>query len=235
MGEEQNAVSAFEGVAASDPAMSVRPSSTDEIREDAPTGESTNRTAFVSDTRELRPTRIAASGTKPSRANHRRVRMRPSSIPEFDPIERLRSLSRRENRIGMTLGLAGALLVHGAGAAHSLSSLLELGAFSTAVRNAVLEDVRATYAVEVAKPPPPPPPPPEAEPPKPEPVQRAPSQPTTPAEPPPAPAQAGKVLTAEADPTEPLESHGPGLRQWRWRTLRWRRHRFDGNLEGRGA
>jgi protein TonB len=42
-------------------------------------------------------------------------------------------------------------------------------------------------------------------------VQRAPNQPTTPAEPPPAPAQAGKVLTAEADPTEPLDLTDQGF------------------------
>jgi protein TonB len=164
--------------------------------------ETLGRAAYVSDTRELRA---------PRAAKRVGVRMRPSTIPGFDPIERLRRSSRRENRIGMTLGLAGALLVHGAGAAHGFSSLLELGSFSSAVRNAVLEDVRATYAVEVAKPPPPPPPTPEAEPPKQEPVQRAPSQAAAPAEPPPAPAQAGKVLTAEADPTEPLDLTDQGF------------------------
>lgn len=117
----------------------------------------------------------------------------------------------------MVVGLAGALFVHAAGAAHGLTSLLDLVSFSSAVRHAVIEDVRSTYAVEVNKPPPSPvaktEPPPEPEPVKPQNVPKAPSpaDPTPPDQPAPAPAEAGKVLTADADPTEPLDLTDQGF------------------------
>jgi len=165
-----------------------------------------DRVRMVSDTRELSMRR------NPSKNQARkRVRISASHLPDFDPIARLRALTSRENRIGMSIGLAGALLVHGAAAAHGLSSLLSLEAFSSAIRSAVQDDMRAVYAVEVAKPPPPAEPTPEPEPEKPQVAQKVPSQPAQPKEPPPAPAQAGKVLTAEPDPSEPLDLTDQGF------------------------
>ncbi|HEY5958531.1 MAG TPA: hypothetical protein VIV60_18340 [Polyangiaceae bacterium] len=131
--------------------------------------------------------------------------------PAYDPLARIFSLMERERRVGLSIGLAGALIVHGAGAAHGYSALLDMGAFAAAVRSAVSDDVRATVAVEVNKPPPPPPAPvPEPE--KPQPQIRAPSTPQNqPQEKPPAPAQAAKVLTADPDPSEPLDLTDQGF------------------------
>src|ERR1039458_6129518 len=47
-----------------------------------------------------------------------------------DPLARVRALGERQNRYGMTIGLALALSVHGAGAAHGYTSLMDLGAFA---------------------------------------------------------------------------------------------------------
>ncbi len=128
-----------------------------------------------------------------------------------DPFARVRSMGERQNRLGMTVGLMFALTVHGAGAVHGLTSLLDLGAFAALVQSTVRDDVRATYAVEVAPPKPPPPPPEEATKPEPEPPQaRVPSRNQAEA-PPPSPAQAGKVLTASADPDAPLDLTGDGF------------------------
>jgi protein TonB len=130
----------------------------------------------------------------------------------YDPLTRIFSLMERERRVGLSIGLAGALIVHGAGAAHGYSALLDIGAFAAAVRSAVDDDVRATVAVEVNKPPPPPPPTPEPEPEKPQPQVKAPAAPQNQAqEKPPAPAQAAKVLTADPDPSEPLDLTDQGF------------------------
>lgn len=179
----------------SEPDRPDQPSQASDRRTEPLQSVSARRTA--SDTRELAP----------RRASRRR------EPPAFDPLIRIYALMERERRVGMTLGLAGALLMHGAGAAHGYSALLDMSSFAGAVRSAVMDDVRATYAVEVNKPPPPPPPPePEPEKPQPQPQPRAPSaaQPQQ-AEKPPAPAQAAKVLTADPDPSEPLDLTDQGF------------------------
>ena len=136
----------------------------------------------------------------------KRSRMRP------DPLARVRALGERQNRYGMTAGLILALSVHGAGAAHGFTSLIDLGAFAALVQSAVRDDVRATYAVEVAPAKPPPPPPPaEPPPPEPEPQPKAVSRVAQAEAPPPSPAQAGKVLTAAPDPDAPLDLTGDGF------------------------
>ncbi len=157
--------------------------------------------------RELGAQREPALQLKSNPRQRRRARL----VPSFDPISRILSLMERERRVGMSLGLAGALVVHGAGAAHGYSALLDMAAFAAAIRSAVVDDVRATYAVEVNKPPPPPPPV-EPEPEKPQPQQKAPSAPQNQQqEKPPAPAQAAKVLTADPDPSEPLDLTDQGF------------------------
>jgi periplasmic protein TonB len=177
-----------------------------------------------SDTRELQPTdetlivpeqsRAAVAPTEAHAKSARRRRSVGRVAPTFDPLQRILFLMERERRIGMSIGLAGALIVHGAAAAHGYSALLDLGAFAAAIRSAVVDDVRATYAVEVHKPPPPPPVP-TAEPPepeKPQPQQKAPAAAQNQTQDkPPAPAQAAKVLTAEADPSEPLDLTDQGF------------------------
>src|ERR1700690_1333313 len=76
-----------------------------------------------------------------------------------DPLARVRALGERQNRYGIKIGLVFALSVHGAGAARGITSLIDMGAFAALVQSMVQDDIRATYAVEVApaKPPPPPP------------------------------------------------------------------------------
>lgn len=162
----------------------------------------------MSDTRELRT--AAKPGPDP-KSNPRHRRTKRVAMP-FDPLTRILSLMERERRVGLSIGFAGALVVHGAAAAHGYSALLDLSAFTAAIRSAVVDDVRATYAVEVNKPPPPPPPAPEPEPEKPQVQQRAPAAPqNAQQEKPPAPAQAAKVLTADPDPNEPLDLTDQGF------------------------
>ncbi|MGE5787088.1 MAG: hypothetical protein ACM3ZE_21015 [Myxococcales bacterium] len=159
-----------------------------------------------SDTRDLG---VDDTPPRPPMKSHSGARLRAAT--SFDPIAHIFESMRRERRVGLSAGLAGALLLHGAAAAHGYSSLLDLGSFAAAVRSAVVDDVRATYAVEVNKPPPPPPPP-EPEPEKPQPQQpRTPAPPQSQAEKPPAPAQAAKVLTADPDPNEPLDLTDQGF------------------------
>jgi protein TonB len=111
----------------------------------------------------------------------------------------------------MSAGLVIALSVHGAGAARSFTSLVDLGAFAALVQSQVRDDIRATYAVEV-EPNKPPPPPPETPPPsEPEPQAKLVSRNPQAAAPPPGPAQAGKVLTAVPDPDAPLDLTGDGF------------------------
>jgi protein TonB len=135
-------------------------------------------------------------------------RPRPNPIAADDPLAKVLALGRREARIGALLGLFGALVLHGGAGARAVLSLLELGAFASATRAFVVEQLHATYDVEMLKQPEPPPrepPPPE---PEPEQVKQA-----APAEqaPPPAPAEAGKVLTAEPDPNEPVDLTDQGF------------------------
>jgi protein TonB len=139
-------------------------------------------------------------------------------LAPFDPLDRVWYETRRENRVGMALGLAGALFLHGASAAHGFTALLDLEAFSIVVKDAVREDVSATYAVEVNKPPPEakpepePPTPPEPEPQKPQYAAKTESQASSP-EPQQAaaPAEAGKVLTSAPDPSEPVDLTDQGF------------------------
>lgn len=165
------------------------------VRHDAKS--SSPKRTTISDTRDLAPKRATA---------------RPTSAGD-DPVGRIFALMERERRVGMTIGLIGALLLHGAGVAHGYSSLLDMSAFAGAVRSAVSDDVRATYAVEMKAPPPPPPPPaaPDPEPPKPQPQPRAAAPQPQQSEKPPAPAQAAKVLTAEPDANEPLDLTDQGF------------------------
>jgi protein TonB len=84
--------------------------------------------------------------------------------------------------------------------------------FANRVLTSVQDRLKGEIDVDAEKPPPPPPPPPEPEPP---PQKEAPPPPRAaanePPPPPPAPAQAGKVLTQEPDPDEPVDLTGEGF------------------------
>jgi protein TonB len=107
----------------------------------------------------------------------------------------------------VTLLAYAALIVQG----YAMST--ELHGFAEIVHQSVIK--LRPYELDLEQPPPPPPPPPEPEtPPPPEPAPTAPPPPRAaqpqPAEhaPPPAAAEAGKVLTAEPDPDEPVDLTG---------------------------
>jgi len=133
-----------------------------------------------------------------------------------NPLAPILECGRRQVRVGLALGIAGSLIVHGAGAASGYRKLVALEAYAKGARSMILDQLFSEYDVEIEKPKPPPEPEPQAEeegdtqqeetekpPPK---ANQAP-----PAEPPPEAAQAGKVLTAEADPDAPLDLTGDGF------------------------
>jgi len=134
-----------------------------------------------------------------------------------NPLAPILECGRRQVRVGLMLGIAGSLIVHGAGAASGFRKLVALEAYARGARSMILDQLFAEYDVEIEKPKPPPPEPePEVEeegdteaedketpPPK---ANQAPPQ-----QPPPEAAQAGKVLTAEADPDAPIDLTGNGF------------------------
>lgn len=126
----------------------------------------------------------------------------------------LRLDARPARRAGLALGLSGALLVHGAVAATAMSQLEAAGAFAAAVPAAVAERSEAEYDLDLSAPPPkteatPLPeaePPPQAAPPRETPPQETPPvAAATPTPAPPPAAAAGEALTAEPEPTAPLD------------------------------
>ncbi|HEX3775403.1 MAG TPA: energy transducer TonB [Polyangiaceae bacterium] len=140
-----------------------------------------------------------------------------SDAPEpafgVDPLEPVLELGRRAIRFGVILGVIGALLLHGAVGVKAAETLGEVHAFAVLVQAQIKERLQQQIDIDLS-PPPPPPPPPEPEPP-PEP-DKAPPPPAAIAPPPnapaaPAAAEAGKVLTAEPDPNEPVDLTGDGF------------------------
>ncbi|MCC6214571.1 MAG: energy transducer TonB [Polyangiaceae bacterium] len=134
-----------------------------------------------------------------------------------EPFAAVLSLGDRSASIGARVGLLLAVALHGAIAGQAAAQLLELGAFARSLRGAVIESLAYTVDItqDEAKKPEPPPPEPPPEPPVPEapaPVAQ-PAAPREAAAAPPAPAEAGKVLTADPDPTEPVDLTDPGFVQ----------------------
>jgi periplasmic protein TonB len=122
-----------------------------------------------------------------------------------DPLAKVLSLGRRELPLGVTIGLLGAILLHSPAVYAITISLVHLADFSRDVQSEVLARLRGTYDVDTTPPPPPPPEPPPEE----TPVEKQPVVPTsTKTEAPPAAAEAGKVLTQEPDPNEPVDLTG---------------------------
>jgi periplasmic protein TonB len=133
-----------------------------------------------------------------------------------DPLAPILSLGNREVRVGLVVGIVGALLLHSAVGVQAASTLGSIHAFAVLVRADVRDRMQAQVDVDLSEPPPPPPPPPEPAP-EPEPEPKAPppppaaAAPPTTAPPPPAAAEAGKVLTQEPDPNEPVDMTGDGF------------------------
>jgi protein TonB len=124
-------------------------------------------------------------------------------------------LGTRQMRQGAAIGVVGALTLHGSAVAHGAASLTELWAFAEKVDSRIEAQLRVTFDIDLAKAPARPAPEPEPEPdPEPEPVRprlkQKPADPE-PTEAPPAAAEAGKLLTAEPDPNEPLDLTGEGF------------------------
>ena len=137
------------------------------------------------------------------------------SADPHDPLAPILALGQREVRVGLLLGLVGALLLHGLVGLKAASTLGEVHAFAVLVRAQVRERLTSQIDVDVSEPPPPPPAPapaPEPEappPPTPTPIAPTPRSDTPP--PPPAAAEAGKVLTQAPDPNEPVDLTGDGF------------------------
>jgi len=146
-----------------------------------------------------------------------------------DPFDAVLTLGSDRAKVGAVLGIAAAVALHGAGAAKAYAIPVELQQWASNARAQAKLALATVYNIEVEKEPPPPPPPeppkeepePAKEPEPPKPVE-APKPPPTPRsqpaaksapkeEPAPAAAQAGKVLTQEADPNEPVDLTGQGF------------------------
>ena len=136
-------------------------------------------------------------------------------LSSADPLAPILSLGNREVRVGLIMGIIGALFLHTAVGVQAASTLGDVHAFAVLVRAAVQERLQAEVDIDLTPPPPPPPPPeaiPEPEPePKPPPPPPAAAPPTTPPPPPPAAAEAGKVLTQDPDPNEPVDLTADGF------------------------
>ncbi len=129
-----------------------------------------------------------------------------------DPLAAVLRLGGDAARVGVVLGLFGALLLHGAAGAQAAANLYEIENYSVSVAQYVKNNLLLQIDIDSTPPPPPPPPtppPPEAEPEKasPPPPQAA----NEPPPPPPAPAEAGKVLTSDPDPDAPVDLTGDGF------------------------
>lgn len=147
----------------------------------------------------------------------------PSATPalgeQSEPVEPLSvvlGLDRRDH-FTFVVGLLVALVLHGTAGSRAFVTLPHLSDLAGSVRTGIRERLRAQIDIEVEKEPPPPAPEPEPEP-KPEPEPEPPpppplaeKEPPPPTETPPAAAEAGKVLTQEPDPDEPVDLTGEGF------------------------
>jgi periplasmic protein TonB len=145
----------------------------------------------------------------------------PAAEPQrSDPLAPIFSLGNREVRVGLIVGVLGALFLHTGVAVQAASTLGDAHAFAVLVRAHVRERLESEVDVDLSPPPPPPPEPipePEPEPKAPPPVAAAPPPKDAPPPVPPAAAEAGKVLTQDPDPNEPVDMTdsivtGPGDR-----------------------
>lgn len=132
-----------------------------------------------------------------------------------EPLGRVLGLGGQDHPVlfaAIVLALAGHATA-GQGVFHTFPYLRDL---ASAVRKGTHERLHAEVQIDEEKPPPPPPPPPEPEKEKePEPpppaAKAAPPPPPDAQAKPPAAAEAGKVLTQEPDPDEPVDLTGEGF------------------------
>lgn len=131
-----------------------------------------------------------------------------------DPLAAVLRFGRSATTTGLIVGFAVATISHGAAAGRALAAPTDMRMWAEKAQKDIHDYLWATYDIEVVKPPPPAPEPeeekeePEEEEEKPQPV---PAEPSEPPPPPPPAAQAGKVLTAPADPDEPVDLTGDGF------------------------
>ena len=129
-----------------------------------------------------------------------------------DPLERIFALGERATRIGIAIGIVGAIALHVMAGYRIARTLWDINEYASAVYDHVRAELRSKFDFEMDQPPPPPPPEPEPPPPEPEPEPKAklaapPPEAEPPPEPPP-PAQAANVLT---DPNEAVDLTGNGM------------------------
>jgi len=134
---------------------------------------------------------------------------------DADPLAPILSLGDRVMRAGLIMGVLGSLFLHLAVAIQAASTLGDVHAFAVLVRAEVRDRLQAQVDIDLTEPTPPPPPEPapepEPEPQAPPPPHAAAPLPNTPAPPPPAAAEAGKVLTQDPDPNEPVDLTADGF------------------------
>jgi protein TonB len=130
------------------------------------------------------------------------------ATPE-NPLARVFELESRTLRQGLVIGTIGALVLHGIAAGEAARLAGGISGWAFGVRSDVQAYLARFYDVELVNPPPPPRPPD----PPPEPTAPAPTAPKPVANeaPRPAPAQAGKILTQEPNPDEPVDLTGQGF------------------------
>ncbi len=132
-----------------------------------------------------------------------------------EPLRRVFSLDTTRFGSPIVWAVAAAIIVHVAGGAQAYALASGTSRWARDLRRSVAAELRAEYEIDLLKPPPPPPPPPEPEEeqhpaPTPQPKVVAPTAPKV-AAPPPAPAQAGKIITKEPSPDEPVDLTGEGF------------------------
>jgi protein TonB len=125
-----------------------------------------------------------------------------------DPLGRIVEIGSKSTRTGIVVGLLSAMIIHAAGAREAYLLTTGIGDWASALRSAIHEHLWANYEVEMINPPAPPPPAPEEKPDEPVKAPKPVAAKAEASEPPPAAAQAGKVLTREAAPDEPVDLTG---------------------------
>ena len=127
-------------------------------------------------------------------------------VEREEPLASVLGLGGREDRLVFAIAMAAALAVHAVAGARALRVFPYLAEMATAVRSGMQDRLRSQVDIDLNEPPPQPKPEPEPEPEKePEPPPPAQQKAPEPEAPPPAAAEAGKVLTAEPDPDEPVD------------------------------
>ncbi len=152
----------------------------------------------------------------------RYVEVTPRAVQAQDrpnALARIEGLGENQRLSTGSIALLGTLFAHALVGGLAVTSLADMHDFTNLVLDQVGERMRMAYEIDTAEPPPPPPPEPEPEPepekapetppPTPEPTDTPP--PPTNEAPAPAAAEAGKVLTSEPDPNEPLDLTADGF------------------------